>query len=232
MRFPYTAACGAIFICAALGACTHTTALKSESAAFDWSSQEKRVVLVAPDVELGELTAGELLEPRADWSDNASHAVEGQLASALAGRGIQVDAMANLTDPHEVQLAKLHGIVGAEILKQQLGISKLPTKKTALDWTLGPGTNELRTAHHADYALFVYVRDSYSSGGRKAMMVLGALAGVGVSGGTQNAFASLVDLRTGNIVWFNELTSLAGQDLRDGSGAVAFTTDLLKDAPL
>jgi hypothetical protein len=64
------------------------------------------------------------------------------------------------------------------------------------------------------------------------MMVLGALAGVGVSGGTQNAFASLVDLRTGNIVWFNELTSLAGQDLRDGSGAVAFTTDLLKDAPL
>ena len=232
MRFPYTAARGAVFICAALAGCTHTTALKSRSAAFDWSSQAKRIVLVAPDVELGELTAGGLLEPRADWSDSASHAVKAQLASALAGREIQVDAMETLTDPHDVQLAKLHGVIGAEIIKQQLGISKLPTKKTALDWTLGPGTNQLRAAHHADYALFVYVRDSYSSGGRKAMMVLGALAGIGVSGGNQNAFASLVDLRTGNIVWFNELTSPAGQDLRDGSGAAAFTANLLKDSPL
>jgi hypothetical protein len=75
--------------------------------------------------------------------------------------------------------------------------------------------------------MFVFVRDTYSSGTRKAMMMLGM-----ANGGTQGAFVSLVDLRTGNIVWFNQLFSESGGDLRDGSGAPAFAADLLKGAPI
>jgi hypothetical protein len=75
--------------------------------------------------------------------------------------------------------------------------------------------------------MFVFVRDTYSSGTRKAMMMLGM-----ANGGMQGAFVSLVDLRTGNIVWFNQLFTEGGGDLRDGSGAPAFTADLLKGAPI
>jgi hypothetical protein len=218
---------GAALACAGLAACVQTTALKSTSAAFDWSSPQKRVLLIAPDVELGELTAGGLTEPRADWSERAAHAIEASIADTLAQRGIQVSTLESLSDPHDVQLAKLHSVVGLEILFQQMGLSKLPTKTSPLDWTLGPGTNDLRTRTGADYGMFVFVRDTYSSGTRKAMMMLGM-----ANGGTQGAFVSLVDLRTGNIVWFNQLFSESGGDLRDGSGAPAFAADLLKGAPI
>jgi hypothetical protein len=83
----------------------------------------------------------------------------------------------------------------------------------------------------ADYALFVYLRDSYSSEGRKAMMIGLALLGIGVSGGTQVGFASLVDLRTGDIVWFNRLISTVG-DLRTLAPAHDAVEELLSGQPL
>jgi hypothetical protein len=217
----------AVLACGSLAACVQTTALKSTNATFDWSSPQKRVLLIAPDVELAEVTAGGLREPRADWSDHAAHAIEASIGQALAQRGIEVSTLETLNDPHDVQLAKLHSVVGMEILFHHMGLSKLPTKTSPLDWTLGPGTNDLRGRHGADYGMFVFVRDSYSSGTRKAMMMLGM-----ANGGMQGAFVSLVDLRTGNIVWFNQLFTEGGGDLRDGSGAPAFTADLLKGAPI
>ena len=217
----------ALSICAGFGACTNTAALKSETARFDWSSPQRRLLLVKPDVELGEVTAGGVVEPRADWSDSATRGIEDSLATALSKRGIQVDTLAALTDPHEVQLDKLHEVVGREILIHQSGLVPLPTKHSALDWTLGPGTNTLRDKYGADYAMFVFVRDTYSSDSRKAMMLLGM-----AQGGAQIAFASLVDLRSGNIVWFNRLFTEAGDDLRSASGATGFTASLLKDSPL
>ena len=116
--------------------------------------------------------------------------------------------------------------MGLEILFQQMGFSKLPTKTSPLDWTLGPGTNDLRTRTGADYGMFVFVRDTYSSGTRKAMMMLGM-----ANGGTQGAFVSLVDLRTGNIVWFNRLGSTNG-DLRTDAPARDVVNNLLEGIPL
>jgi hypothetical protein len=223
---------GAVCACAVLGACTHTTALKSEAATFDWSLQQKRILLISPDVELGEVTAGGLAEPRADWSGHAARAISTDLSTALAQRGVDARPLTTLAEHREIQLAKLHSVVGEEILLHQLGFSKLPTKNSALDWTLGPGTSDLRAKYGADYAMFVYVRDTYSSDTRKAIMVLGAMAGVAVAGGSQNAFVPLVDLRSGNIVWFNQVASVSGGDLRADSGAESFTQDLLKGLPL
>ncbi len=50
--------------------------------------------------------------------------------------------------------------------------------------------------------------------------------------GSQLVFASLVDLKTGRVVWFN--SSLAGPsaDMRNPEGAAALTTALLKNIPL
>jgi hypothetical protein len=103
----------------------------------------------------------------------------------------------------------------------------LPTKKDNFDWTLGPGVESLRAHYNGDYALFVYVRDSYSSGSRMAMSLL-----LGVpTGAMQVGFASLVDLRTGRIVWFNRLISSTGS-LKTDKGAAASVDNLLHGMPL
>jgi hypothetical protein len=67
----------------------------------------------------------------------------------------------------------------------------------------------MRDRYGADYALFIFVRDSYATADRKWVEVLGNLAGAHLDSAVQEGFASLVDLRTGNIVWFNRLISTA-----------------------
>jgi len=58
-----------------------------------------------------------------------------------------------------------------------------------------------------------------------------AILGVGVPGGRQISFASLVDLDTGDIVWFNFLVSGTG-DLRDPNSARDSVDSLLAGFPL
>ena len=52
-----------------------------------------------------------------------------------------------------------------------------------------------------------------------------------VTGGFQIGFASLVDLKTGEIVWFNRLIRGAG-DLREAEKAEGTMKLLLKDFPV
>ena len=127
------------------------------------------------------------------------------------------------------QLIRLHDAVGGSIMNFTYGLIKLPTKKNNFAWTLGDGAQELATKYDADYALFTVARGSFSSGGRIAAQIALAALGVGVAGGGTQAFVSLVDLKTGQIVWFN-FTTIG--DLRNSTGAASSTDTLLKDAPL
>jgi hypothetical protein len=111
-----------------------------------------------------------------------------------------------------------------------LGLT-LPNKGKALDWTIGTGAATLRDRYGADYALFIFVRDSYATAGRALFMIGAAMFGVGIPGGQQVGFASLVDLRTGQIVWFNQLASSSG-DLRTAAPAQKTVDALLKGLPL
>jgi hypothetical protein len=49
-------------------------------------------------------------------------------------------------------------------------------------------------------------------------------------GGEQVGYASLVDLNTGRVVWFNQLNRMSG-DLRNPAPAVETVEALLKDFP-
>jgi hypothetical protein len=111
-----------------------------------------------------------------------------------------------------------------------MGYLKLPTKNGLLDWSLGEAVEPLRDKTGADYGLFVWVRDSYASNERKAAMAVMALMGVGITGGVQVGYASLVDLRDGRVVWFNNLVRMSG-DLREAKSAKETVDALLKDFP-
>jgi hypothetical protein len=220
-----------IILALSLAACAMSSARVSSAAAFQWTSPTKRIVLVPPDVQLRELTFGGVLEPRADWTNTAKGFIDKSIRDHFARTEAAV-VDAQLASAREVQLAKLYDAVGVAILTHLYNDQlQLPNKGDALDWTLGPGTGELRDRYGADYALFVLLRDSYSSPGRQAAQVFGALLGVGVPGGVQVGVASLVDLRTGNIVWFNRLISTTG-DLRTEAPATRAVNELLRDIPI
>lgn len=195
-----------------------------------------QVVLMPFDLELSVLSTGGMAEPRADWTDAAKQHLLEAIRSEKASKNINMvvfqDDVAGTAHQDVVnQLMKLHGVVGNSILMHQFNAQgALPSKSGAFEWSIGPSAKALKEVYKADYALFVWVRDSYSSGGRAALIVVAALAGVAVPGGQQLGFASLVELETGNVVWFNLLARGHG-DLRNAEGAVNTAQNLLAQLP-
>ena len=195
------------------------------------------VLLLEPDVELSEVKASGLHEPRADWTEIGIANVQLALERLLNERNATLVRYAKPDDPHALhaddQLFKLSHAVGMTIVRYQyLEASSLPTKAQRFDWTLGPDAQRLGERFDADFALFVALHDSYASAERVAMIIIGAaLFGVPFQGGVQVGFASLVDLRSGDIVWFNRLVSSTG-DLRTPEPARHALERLLDELPL
>lgn len=191
---------------------------------------EGAVVAVMPmDVELFSLTAGGVMEPKADWTDQARRNLTGALTAHAAGKVVFQSFQGALEGPL-AELGHLQDAVASSIFMYHFGALKLPGKAGRLDWTLGDGVVPLREASHADYALYLFMRDSTSTGGRAATMAVMALFGVGVAGGQQLGYATLVDLRTGQVVWFNYLHRFSG-DLREPEPARKTLDALLQDFP-
>jgi hypothetical protein len=224
------------FLLLLLGACVRTDPRLPETT-FERPSEAVSVLLMPTDIALYEVTAAGLLEPNAEWTETARQNIAAALGDDLAGRDAAVVAYTPPEDallrhqPRHQQLVKLHDAVGSAILFHgQLPILGLPTKPT-LDYTLGPGIAVLRSDYEADYALFLTLRDSFSSAGRVALMVIGAALGAVVPGGQQFGYISLVDLDDDRIVWFNTVNSSIG-DPREKQGAHETTQRLLDGLPL
>jgi hypothetical protein len=216
-----------------LGGCMSTQVRTAQDPAGKPLSIGGSVVLVEPDIELYALGAGGMQEPRKAWTETARRLYPQAARELLQAQGIVLRPDFALpadagTDNRLRQLQLLNQAVSISILHYAGPGSALRNKHGKFDWSLGPGVSELRQATGADYALFTYVRDSYTSGGRAAMRVIGfLLLGGDIGGGVQVGLASLVDLRTGQVVWHNLLLDQTG-DLRDPAGARETVGDLLK----
>lgn len=194
--------------------------------------ENPRILLMPPDIKYYLLTAGGVPEPNAEWTDaaqeNFAEAIQNYAASI--GTDLKILDKRNLS-PSEIQYEELHSAVGYTIISNYFGAAKLPSKNGAFDWTLGPDIKEIGEQHDADYALFVFYRDYQASGGRVAFAILAAAAtGAATSIGSESGFASLVDLNTGDIVWFNVVNAGSGE-LRKKEGAAAAVNSLFKDIP-
>ena len=216
--------------------CVQTRVLKNP-AAISVPINSARVLVMDADVELSLVTASGLPEPNAQWTQEGAANVASALADLFKDRNVQLIpyqepiASADKRRDHH-QLLKLHEAVGVTILNHKyIEPLALPTKQERFDWSLGPYARDLHEQFDADYALFIFMRDSYASSGRVATIILMAALGVGVQGGVQIGFASIVNLRTGDVVWFNRLIDNTG-DLRDATGAHKAINALLTDIPL
>lgn len=189
------------------------------------------ILLMPPDVRYYEITAGGVREPQAEWTEaaRANFSTAVQAFAQKAGTELSVLDDSDMT-PAEIRYRKLHEAVGYSVMLHQFGPAKLPSKNGAFDWSLGPGVAEIGQEHDADYALFTFYRDEQATGGRIALAILAAAAGAAMQTNAEHGFASLVDLRSGDIVWFNVVGAGSGE-LRDAAGAQAAIATLFRDMP-
>jgi len=215
-----------------------TTTKQFTDSGYTPPAGDYKLIIMQPDISVGSLTMGGLVEPREDWTNQSREHILNALVNQQAQRGGQTtvaakleDAGGNLEALHD--LTVLHNAVGGAIITHKYfgGPNSLPTKKDSFDWTLGESAVEYGAGSDYDYALFLHVENSFASGSRKTLQVAGWLSCavgicVGVTGGQQVAFASLVELRTGRVTWFNTLVSGVG-DIREAEGADDMVSRLL-----
>jgi hypothetical protein len=196
------------------------------------------IVFMRPDVQVGELQAGGSIEPNADWTKAARENLVKAMQANQNSRKIDfkvLDDSQGDTGQVVADYESLHRAVADAIVTYKYYGSKLPTKKDRFDWTLGPGAARLGEISGANYALFFFGRDNFASAGRKAVQVagmLGCLIGVCViaSGGQHVYYASLVELSTGNVVWFNVLRGSKG-DVREAPGSQGMVDVIMASMP-
>lgn len=193
--------------------------------------ENPRIVMMPPDVSYYLLTASGVPEPNVEWTTAARENFTAAMTDYAASIGTDLVLISeDSLSEDEIRYESLHSAVGSSLLNHHFGTMKLPSKSGKFDWSLGPEIASIGEDHDADYALFVYYRDYQASGGRVAMAILAAAVGAAVVTGSEHGFASLVDLKTGDIVWFNVVNAGAGE-LRDKDGAVTTVRTLFKDIP-
>jgi hypothetical protein len=207
--------------------------------------QQIKIVMFRPDVEVGSLGASGVPTPNPDWTADARKFTLEAVVQNRAAKSMAITPMAELTGDDADYVAEYQSLfqaVGSAMLThnyaQKLPTKKLPKGKYKFDWTLGPGAQRLRDiSGGADYGLFVFGYDAYATSGRKGMQifVLLATAALGApqfpSGGQHISYASLVDFKTGNIVWFNLYLNKKG-DVRTREGSQLRADTLLSTLPL
>lgn len=234
----------AVALSVPLAACVQTK--QYADVQFTPPAGDYKLLVLRPDVTVGSLTTGGMIEPRADWTEAARTNIIAALKAQQALRGGQVTIIErrnqlNGVDEQELaEMERLNAAVDQSIVIHKYLGDYLPTKRgKGLDWSLGTVATNLGQKTDYDYALFLHAEDQVASTGRIALGVLG-IAGcfVGfcapnIGGATQLDYASLVDLKTGDVVWFNvvragsEVPGIKFGDLRTPQGAAQAVDRLL-----
>ncbi len=197
------------------------------------------LVVMRPSVQVGRINFGGTIDQRADWTEASRALILAELRRQQAARGGRTLILERREDapgfPAErvADLERLFQAVGSSIILHRYQRIELPTKRRqGLDWALGEEAVAFGRATGMDYALFLHAQDAYATDERVALQVLGVVGCLigfcapQIGGGSQQAYASLVDLRTGDVVWFNLLQSQLG-DIRKPEGAAQLVERLL-----
>lgn len=190
-----------------------------------------KVVIMPVDIELFLIGGGGIPEPKADWTEAANKHFKEALVAKKRELGVDSVELSERDGESFEEINNLHGAVARAIALHHFGPVSLPTKEGKLDWSMGEAVKVIKDKTGADYAIFNWVRDSYASAERKAAMVALALFGVGIGGGVQIGYSSLVELNTGRVVWFNRLLRASG-DLREAGPAAETVNSLLENFPV
>ena len=197
-----------------------------------FAQDSPKILLMPVDIEICELTIAGMCEPSASWTQSSKENIIISFEEILNTRNaILKKYNKNKQNDEIIQLIKLHTQIGQEIINNEYGTFELPTKKE-FNWTLGKKVKLLKQKNNSDYAIFIFFRDQYSSTERVIYSIITAVLFPGIIpiGGSQIAFASLVDLNNGEITWFNGYYRSFG-DVRDLENARNTVNKLFEEFP-
>ncbi|MCA1654115.1 MAG: hypothetical protein ABR588_12435 [Sphingomicrobium sp.] len=233
----------ALLLASTLGGCIQTR--QYADLQFMPPQGDYKLLVLRPDVSVGSVTTGGLVEQRADWTDAGRANLLTALREQQGARGGNLTIMERRSSLPDVpaktvaDIERLNYAVDSAIAQHKYSGDTLPTKRRrGLDYTLGEDAIAFGRRTGFDYMLFLHAEDSIASTGRVAMQLLG-VAGCFIGfcapsgGGGQLAYASLVDLRTGEVVWFNllqtgsQLPGVGVSDIRTPAGASMMVERLL-----
>ncbi|HVL58031.1 MAG TPA: hypothetical protein VM491_16160 [Burkholderiaceae bacterium] len=194
-----------------------------------------RLVMIPARVKVHEMSAAGMLELVPDWTREASE----QLTQAVdrfvqQRRAPRLVPLPELTEDERDQLddylATLMVVAGDAFFVVNRGGDAWSHKRERFDYSVGEGLEFLARKSGADGAMLIIGNDIVSSAGRKAIFIMGALAGVAIPMGSSAVYGAFVDLKTGNLLWINNVAS-GVRDLRDPAGAAAMIDSLLHRLP-
>ncbi|MEG3639526.1 hypothetical protein [Magnetococcus sp. PR-3] len=210
-----------------LGGCTVPKKVLVDSSVV---SSDKTLLMMPMDVELYEIQAGGVQEPKAGWTQQAKQNLDAAIRDYASSRGLRIQTMptdlAVNASEDMVQMQKLHAQVNQTIFLHNYTAFHLPTKYADPDWVVGDYSKKLKELTGADYGLYLHFRDSFSSSGRWVVLIAAAAAGVHLPGGAQISEASMVDLSNGQVVWHSRLAKESG-DLRKADSAAQSIQELM-----
>lgn len=193
--------------------------------------------LIPPDVKIYEFTAGGVRELRDDWCAVGRENVLKACQKCFSEKKVLIKPLAIGKESEEEMediLALYRAVTMMIRAHAYPGPNLFPEKQKNFDYSIGPIEGVLRKCG-SDSMIFVYGMEEISTGGRKALMALGMIAGAltGVyvvpRGGITLVSIAVVD-SSGSIIWYN-VNSAGGHDLRNPEGAAVLVRDSLSDFP-
>ena len=206
-----------------------------------------KLLVLRPDVTVGSLTTGGMVEPRADWTDQARANIVAALRAQQAARGGKVtilehrNELPGVTEQELADVERLNFAVDQSIVLHKYLGDYLPTKRgKGLDWTLGEDAVAARPEDRLRLCLVPPRRGRGRLGrpdrarrARRSPAASSAFARPTSAAQQQLDYASLVDLKTGEVVWFNvvqagsQVPGIKFGDLRTPQGAAQMVDRLL-----
>jgi len=194
--------------------------------------------LIPPDIKIYELSAGGVEELIDEWSAKGKENVTKSIIDELSDKEVEIKT-ASLDEELKGELEEVQALYMAvhnSILLHTYNTNNLfPDKQKNFDYSIGP-IDKILQKFNSDSLIFAYGYDQISTGGRKALMVLGMLLGaatgvyVAPSYGVTAVSVALVD-SSGTVLWYNVNANAGSFDLRDEKSCRSLVKGLLRDFP-
>lgn len=234
---------GLLLAIAVLAGCATTpdASLHQSIAGRPDQQMPRRVLLLPADIRVHEISVGGVVEKVDDWTSRAGgHAMKSLQEIARSKNLFETKESPPLSEEEkhalDQHLALYELVAGSADFSRAGPFAPWRERAKRFDYTLGPGLREFAERSDMDAAVIVIGSDYISSAGRKATMALGilaaALTGVAVvpAGGISFVSVGVVDLRTGDLLWFATNRGQA-KDLREEAQVQAVLDRLFKSYP-
>jgi hypothetical protein len=205
----------------------------------DYFKEPKKVAVMPLDIKMFRLTAGGMDEYVDEWTQQAKRNAENALADSLAAvpdLSWKYLDETTLTEGQKDFLREQKGLFGAVsysiVAHTYMGDTAIKSKKENFEYTLGEEISRVMEFAPGDTLLFYSGRNYIWTAGRVMMYlfaatVFGENAMYIVPPGEEWLIMSLVDAKTGDVIWFNS-KAMPG-DLRDEKTHKGVVKKLMKD---